>query len=254
VDDSVERMRRRFQWPAIVAALLVIPQIALARSESGSAAWWAGVVLNVVIWLVFAAELTAILWVASDRWRWMVEHPLEPLIVLLTPPIMPASLQAARLLRLLRLIRLLRLAQVVRQLSSGQAVRFAALVAVLTALGGGAAFASAEGKHVSTWDGVWWAVSTMTTVGYGDLYPHTTEGRAIAMAVMLVGIGFVAILTAAVAQRFVEQRVSEDVQEAEGALAATEAEVLTEIRAIRQRLERLETTLGRRSGGPDGEI
>ena len=72
--------------------------------------------------------------------------------MLLTPPIMPASLQLARLLRLLRLLRLV---QVVRRLSSGQAVRVAALIAVLTALGGGAAFASAEGKQVSSWDGVW---------------------------------------------------------------------------------------------------
>ena len=61
------------------------------------------------------------------------------------------------------------------------------IVKVLTALDGGAAFASVEGKQVSTWDGGWWAVSTMTTVGDGDLYLHTDEGRAIAIIVMRSG-------------------------------------------------------------------
>jgi voltage-gated potassium channel len=51
---------------------------------------------------------------------------------------------------------------------------------------------------VSAWDGVWWAVTTVSTVGYGDITPTTDGGRAIAITVMLVGIGFVAILTAAV--------------------------------------------------------
>ena len=46
------------------------------------------------IWLVVLAEPVAILSVAPHRWRWMVEHPLEPLIMLLTPPIVPASLQS----------------------------------------------------------------------------------------------------------------------------------------------------------------
>jgi voltage-gated potassium channel len=207
--------------------------------------------LNVVIWVVFAAELAAILAVAPHRWRWMREHPLEPLIVLLTPPIMPATLQAARLLRLLRLIRLLRLAEVVRRLSSGEAVRFAALVAVLTALGGGAAYASAEGSSVSTWDGVWWAVATMTTVGYGDVYPHTDEGRAIGFVVMVVGIGFVAILTAAIAQRFVEVSAGADVEHADAAIAATEDEVLDEVRDIRRRLESLEAAMASRARTDD---
>jgi voltage-gated potassium channel len=212
--------------------------MALVRAESGSAAWWAGVILNTVIWLVFLA-------VAPHRWRWIREHPLDPLIVLLTPPIMPASLQAARLLRLLRLLRLARLVVAVRRLSSGEALRFAALVAVFTALGGGAAFASAEGNRVSTWDGIWWAVSTMTTLGYGDIYPRTHEGRFIAIVVMIVGIGFVAVLTAAIAQRFVATQIGLQVEEAEEVLEATEEQVLQEIRDITTRLVVLEASVQR---------
>ena len=50
----------------------------------------------------------------------------------------------------------------------------------------------------------------MTTVGYGDLYPHTDEGRFIAVVIMVVGIGFVAVLTAAIAERFVDVAVREE--------------------------------------------
>jgi voltage-gated potassium channel len=247
--DRVEQMQARFEVPVIIAALLVIPSMALVRADSGSGAWWAGVILNTAIWLVFVAEVAAILAVAPQRWRWIREHPLDPLIVLLTPPIMPASLQAARLLRLLRLLRLVRLGQVVRRLSSDEAVRFAGLIALFTALGGGAAFASAEGQRVSTWDGVWWAVSTMTTVGYGDIYPRTDEGRFIAIVVMVVGIGFVAILTAAIAQRFVAAQIGQKVEEAEEEIEASEEHVLAEIRDIASRLRILEASvqrLGRR--------
>jgi voltage-gated potassium channel len=52
---------------------------------------------------------------------------------------------------------------------------------------------------------VWWAITTVTTVGYGDLYPESNAGRILAVAVMIIGIGFVAILTANIASYFVEK-------------------------------------------------
>jgi voltage-gated potassium channel len=78
------------------------------------------------------------------------------------------------------------------------------------ALGGGAAYAAVEtDQDLTTWDGVWWAVVTVTTVGYGDTFPATDAGRAIAVVVMLVGIGFLAVLTADAAERFMRGREAE---------------------------------------------
>ncbi len=256
-NDRTERMEKRFEAPVIVAALLVIPAMALGRAQPGSTPYYASFALNLLIWLVFAAELAAVLWVTPDRWRWIRQNPLEPVIVLLTPPIMPASLQVARVLRLLRLVRLLRLASIARRLGSGDSVKFAAIIAVMTALGGGAAFASAEGKKVSTWDGVWWAVSTMTTVGYGDVVPKTEEGKIIAMLVMLVGIGFVAILTAAVAQSFVASQAAATAAQVEQAIESDISDALgsalREVGELQRRLGSLEAML-RQAGRADATL
>ena len=144
-----------------------------------------------------------------DRRRWLRDHPLELAIVILTPPFLPASLQAARVLRLLRLLRLLRAAPLVRRLLSLEGIRDAAVVSLSIVLVGGAAFVAAEkGQQLSAWDGFWWALTTVTTVGYGDISPQTPAGRAIAAVVMLVGIGFVALITGAAAERIIGSRAT----------------------------------------------
>jgi voltage-gated potassium channel len=86
----------------------------------------------------------------------------------------------------------------------------------------------------------------MTTVGYGDISPETDYGRVIAVAVMLVGIGFVAILTAALAQRFVAHEVEEAQEEITAEVEEAEADVLSELQAVRASLDRLERRLAGR--------
>jgi voltage-gated potassium channel len=189
------------------------------------------------------------LWVVPDRWRWMVRNPLDVMIVVLTPPVLPAGLQS---LRLLRLIRLLKLVQVSRQVFSFQGVRNAALLALLTIIGGGAAFAAVEkDQDLDLWDGIWWAVSTMTTVG-SDIYPETTGGRIISMVLMVVGIGFVALLTGAIAERFlapeIEEEISEvrqEIEEEEGIIGGDEVKLLNEVRSMGARMSALEAELER---------
>lgn len=230
----------------LIAALLVIPVIAVEQSDAGEP--WRSIAggLNWAIWVAFAVELVVMLAVVPSRWDWLKSHPLEIVIVLLTPPFLPSSLQALRVLRVLRLLRLLRLAQFARRTFSLDGLRYAAILAAVTAVAGGYAYSATERAQEpppSIWDGVWWAVTTMTTVGYGDEIPLTTLGRVYAIALMLVGIGFIAILTGAIAERFLAgdiERVTDAAEESE----ATEVELLAELREIRSRLDRLEGRLG----------
>jgi voltage-gated potassium channel len=248
VDERSERIAKRLELPVLVAALLVSPVIVIEQSNVSEGWKTLAGVLNWLIWLVFLAELLTLLTVVPNRWGWLRRHPLEVAIVVLTPPFLPATLQALRVFRLFRLLRLLRVAPLTRRLFSLEGVRYAAVLALLTALGGGAAFAAVERRGLSTWDGLWWSVTTMTTVGYGDIRPYTDLGRVIAIAVMLVGIGFIAILTAAMAERFVVRDVQEEAAEVTQEVEEAEASVLRELHEITRRLNALESRLSRGSG------
>jgi voltage-gated potassium channel len=106
--------------------------------------------------------------------------------------------------------------QAERRLTSGDSLRIAALLTLfLFVLGGAAQHAAGEKEYGSQWDGVWWAVVTVTTVGYGDLTPKTVQGRLVGMVLMFTGIAFLALLTAAIASRWVKQERSEEREEAE---------------------------------------
>jgi len=241
VDERSERIARRFEVPMLVAAVLVIPLLILEESDAGDPWDTVATVLNWGTWLAFLTELVVMLAVVPSRGRWLREHPVEVVTVVLTPPFLPASLAAARILRLLRLVRLLRLAVVLRRLFTIEGVRYVALLAFVTVLGGGTAFAAIE-EEPTAWDGIWWAATTMTTVGYGDLYPETDAGRVLAMAVMLVGIGFGSVLIGAVAERFVARDVAEEAEE----VGATEEALLAEMRNLSARLARIEAAVARR--------
>ena len=198
-----ERVAGWLQVPLIVAAVLAIPTIVVQESDFGRTWEAVAAVLDWCIWAMFAANLAIMLSVVPDRRRWLADNPLDVLIVVLTPPFLPATLKLARVLPVVRLVWLMVVAHRLRNVFSLEGLRYAALIAFTIVVGGGVIFVAVEpGQNLSTWDGLWWAVETVTTVAYGDIYPTTALGRIVATVVMIAGIGFVALLTGALAQRF----------------------------------------------------
>ena len=234
------RVRHRFEPIVLVATLALIP-IFIVEAEAKSSAWRdLAFAANWLVWLVFAAELALILVVAPRKGAALRAHWLDAVIVVVTVPFFGRFLSSLRLIRLARLLRLMRLSVILtrliqreRSLSSETAFRFAALMTLLVIVIAGAAQALVDSHDFhSTWDGIWWAIETVTTVGYGDIHPASVEGRVIAMVVMLFGIGFLSVLTAAIASRFVKTERGEETE----AILAALAELREEISELRQRL------------------
>lgn len=217
--------------PVVLVATLALIPVLIIESDAKSPGWQRfAEVANWLIWAVFAIELAAILIVASRRKAALRAHWLDVLIVVLTVPLVTEALAWFRLARFIRLARLgaltTRALQAERRVTSGDSLRIAAIL-TLTAIvvGGAAEYAVSTGEFTSLWDGVWWAVVTVTTVGYGDLYPKSIEGRLIGMVLMFVGIGFLSLLTAAVASRFVRQDTEGELVEVMDALRRIEVEL-----------------------------
>lgn len=165
-------------------------------------------VSEVVVVVVFTLEYV-IFWVLDEK---RATYPFRPISIVDLLAILPfylrigIDLRSLRALRLLRVFRVLKVARYSRALDTlGEAVRrawpelvavgfIAVVVILISAMGLYYAEHDAQPEvYRSIPHSLWWAVVTLTTVGYGDVYPVTVAGRWIAGAIMLLGIGLVAV-------------------------------------------------------------
>lgn len=165
-------------------------------------------IVNALIWLAFTAELIYLARRASSARSFVSEHWLDIAIVLLSPPfILPAEVASLRVLRILRLVRLL---GVVARLQKGsgralgrQGIVYIAILGAFFVFIGGVSIHELEPDRASTvWEGMWWAIVTLTTVGYGDISPATFEGRVLAAFLMVSGLAVVGALAGSVGALF----------------------------------------------------
>ena len=111
--------------------------------------------------------------------------------------------------------------------------------AVVVVGSGALIWALDHGEYPNIWVGMWWALQTVTTVGYGDVSPTNPSGRIIASFVMLYGVAFVTIFVAAITSIFVA-RAAEERGLAEG---QAEQRIEARLDVIEERLGRLEDLL-----------
>ena len=130
-----------------------------------------------------------------------------------------------------------------RELTARRAGTAIALMTLATTLAGGIVITLVDQKEFPTLrEGMWWSVQTVTTVGYGDVVPTSTPGRLIGTIVMVVGIGFLTVVTAAITATFIESARRRFT-------ARRHDPVSHELERISERLDRIEARLDDLSGG-----
>jgi voltage-gated potassium channel len=228
--DAYDRFSAATDLPLTVLALVWLPVLVIpfaVRLSSGVAHTFNAI--DYFVWAVFVVEYLVRLYLVPSR-RSFVTHHVVDLAVIVLPVLRPI-----RALRLLRLFRLTRVAAVLanalrraRDILTHRGLHFVlltvlGLIFVCSRLE--LAFEdSARGSTIHTFgDALWWAIVTVTTVGYGDKYPVTAGGRGVAVVLMLVGIGLIGVLTATVASYFVEERSDRDKVELSDRLDRIEA-------------------------------
>jgi voltage-gated potassium channel len=208
--ELLDRFERATELPLLLLALAIIPllviPLAVELDDTTTAAFLAA---DWTIWAVFAVELGIRTYLSERRLHYLVRHWYDVLIVVL-PFLRPLRVfRSARALRLARLGPFLaRSAVNVRDLLEGRGLQYVLLVgiaAVFAAAGAVALLEDGKGGTINGYrDALWWAATTVTTVGYGDTFPVTAEGKGVAVFLMLVGIAFFSWVTANVAAFLVE--------------------------------------------------
>ena len=163
-----------------------------------------------ICWITFSIDLIYGIWKAPNKKTYLKRHPLEIASVLL-PFLRP--------LRLMRVISFgglaLQKVAVGRQFAITVKVALsAAFIAYIAAIQITISEKAVDGSNIKNFgDGLWWAITTVTTVGYGDRYPTTAEGRILAVILMITGISLVGVITASVAAWFVKLSQEDEARE-----------------------------------------
>ena len=240
--ERLHRFERFTEIPLLVLAVVMVPLLLTPEvvhlSERTERVLFA---LDWMIWGVFAAELSFRVYLAPRKLSYVGRHWFDVLSValpFLRPLRMIRSAQALRLLRFARVLAyFLRATDASHAIMARRGVPDLLLLGLVAFIVSAVTVTFAERGSGSSIDGfdtaAWWALTTVTTVGYGDTYPVTAIGRGIATFLMLVGIGLFSLLTANVAAHFVESETSDE----SGGVAATLDEVVIELRRLHERLD-----------------
>ncbi len=230
----LQHWEQRSEWPLAVAALIFLAAYAwpILQPDVVHPVRQVCSIVVYAVWALFAVDFITRVVLSDARWHFIAHH---------IPDLLSVALPVLRPLRLLRLVALIRVLN--RRATSslqGQVALYVSSSTVLILLMASLAVLDAErgkaGSNInSVGDALWWSVTTMTTVGYGDHYPVTTQGRFVAVGLMVGGIALIGVVTASIASWLIAQvrSVEKDAQ----------VTLHREIESMQERLARMEALL-----------
>jgi voltage-gated potassium channel len=224
----------RAEWPLALLALIFLAAYTIQVLGYRMEHRWRTFDNDILwtVWALFAAEFLVRVYLARRHTRYVWRHSADVAMIALP------MLRPLRVLRVLMLMRMLnrRMADTLR----GRVVVYGAFTAVLLIFCASLAVLQAERGHhganiQSFWDAIWWSMVTICTVGYGDRFPVTVEGRCVGIGLMVAGVGLFGVVTASFAAWLVDQLRDEE----EASQQATRADLV----ALREQLGRIEARL-----------
>ena len=232
--EPVARWERAGEWPlaGIALAFLIAYAVPILWPHVPGPAKRLCSAVDLTAWVAFAADYGVRLALARRRVHYALHHWTDLAVV---------ALPVLRPLRLLRLVMLLRVFnRRATQSLRGRVVTYAAGAAALLILVAALAELSAErgqrGANIETFgDAIWWAFTTVSTVGYGDRYPVTFEGRFVAVGLMVGGVALLGVVTATFAAWLVEQ-VRDTERDEQAATRSDIAALAAEVQALRSQI------------------
>jgi voltage-gated potassium channel len=212
--DLVDRIEQHTRIPMALlgVAWLVLAIMALNSDVNGSASTFV-VGSLFALWVILLVEYLVRLVVTPDRRGYFKRRWVEPATVIVPP------LQSWRIVGMEKMCLLLREGELRVEAILRHHSLFRVLIAVAGTIFLGAWLVllfeeRAKGSNIHDYpDALWWAIVTVTTVGYGDRFPTTEGGRVVAVILMLVGIGLIGVLTATVASVFIKEHTDANREE-----------------------------------------
>jgi voltage-gated potassium channel len=231
-DLRADAWERRTAGPltALAVVFLIAYAVPILRPELARTWHDACQVANITIWALFVADYVVRFLLHVERIRF-VRGNLFDLAVLLLPVLRP--------LRVLRLFTaVLVLTRRTEAWARGRLALYVGATSILLIFVAALAVLDSERANpdaniTSYADAVWWACVTITTVGYGDHFPTTTDGKLVAVGLMMGGIGLIGFVTGSLATWIVD-RISVKDDDTQDATKSDIAQVLAEVKALRE--------------------
>jgi voltage-gated potassium channel len=237
---AVDRWERATEYPLLGLGIVFLVSYALPIIDPYFPSPWVEVflVLQVVAWVAFAIDLVVRLMLTPERWAFIKSHPIDIAAVIL-PILRP--LQALRALSILFLS-----ARGLHRILRNRVLTYVLIAAIGVWFIAGLAVTEAErgmpGSNIhDVGTGWWWAFVTMATVGYGEVFPITVEGRLVAVGLVVTGIALIGTVTAYIASWFAAQTRASEV-----AIKAEIDESEDKIEALARQVEELRALVERR--------